>query len=171
MSGPAESEREQSAPANSPSVLANLPSKRPQRASARRDAARRASAEAAATQLGGGSATERNGDSAAAVATRPGSRSQRKRSAPPPRARARTGSRGSRAKARASAGAQAKEKAPPVPRQGYEAELDAATGTVNPPGGAELLGSAFEIVGELAKSGVSTGERLVKDIFSRLSPS
>jgi hypothetical protein len=39
---------------------------------------------------------------------------------------------------------------------------------VQPPGGAELLASAAEIVGELTKAGLSTGERLLKDVFSRL---
>jgi hypothetical protein len=42
---------------------------------------------------------------------------------------------------------------------------------VQPPGGTELVTSAVEIVGELAKSGLATGERLLKDVFSRLSPS
>jgi hypothetical protein len=39
---------------------------------------------------------------------------------------------------------------------------------VQPPGGAELLISAAEIVGELAKAGVSRSERLLKDVLSRL---
>jgi len=39
---------------------------------------------------------------------------------------------------------------------------------VQPPGAAELVASAAEIVGELAKAGLSTGERLLKDVFSRL---
>jgi hypothetical protein len=39
---------------------------------------------------------------------------------------------------------------------------------VHPPGGAELLISAAEIVGELAKAGVSRSERLLKDALSRL---
>jgi hypothetical protein len=39
---------------------------------------------------------------------------------------------------------------------------------VQPPGAAELVVSAAEIVGELAKAGLSTGERLLKDVFSRL---
>jgi hypothetical protein len=39
---------------------------------------------------------------------------------------------------------------------------------VAPPGGAELVSAAAEIVGELAKAGLSTGERLLKDVFSRL---
>jgi hypothetical protein len=39
---------------------------------------------------------------------------------------------------------------------------------VQPPGGAELLASAAEIVGELAKSGLSAGERVLRDVLSRL---
>jgi hypothetical protein len=39
---------------------------------------------------------------------------------------------------------------------------------VQPPGGAELLGSAAEILAELAKGGLSTGERLLRDALSRL---
>jgi hypothetical protein len=58
-----------------------------------------------------------------------------------------------------------------VPRQGFAAEEEGLTGAVQPPGGAELVASATEIIGELAKSGLSTGERLVKDLLSRLSPS
>ena len=61
--------------------------------------------------------------------------------------------------------------AEPVPRQGFECESDRdrASGPVQPPGGAEFVASAAaEILGELAKAGLSTGERLLKDIFSRL---
>jgi hypothetical protein len=39
---------------------------------------------------------------------------------------------------------------------------------VAPPGGAELLATAAEIVSELAKASVSTGERLLRDVLSRL---
>jgi hypothetical protein len=39
---------------------------------------------------------------------------------------------------------------------------------VAPPGGTELVATAVEIVGELAKAGLSTGERVVKDLLSRL---
>lgn len=39
---------------------------------------------------------------------------------------------------------------------------------MHPPGGAELVASVAEIVGELAKAGLSTGERLLKDALSRL---
>ena len=58
-----------------------------------------------------------------------------------------------------------------MPRQGFESEADRARGPVQPPGATELVTSAVEIVGELAKSGLATGERLLKDVFSRLSPS
>ena len=43
-----------------------------------------------------------------------------------------------------------------------------ASGSVHPPGGTELIASAAELVGELAKAGFSTGERLFKDALSRL---
>jgi hypothetical protein len=56
----------------------------------------------------------------------------------------------------------------PAPRQGFECEGERATGPVQPPGGPELVASAAELVGELAKAGVSVGERLLKDVFSRL---
>ena len=42
------------------------------------------------------------------------------------------------------------------------------SGSVRPPGGAEFLASAAEIVSEVAKAGLSAGERLLKDAFSRL---
>jgi hypothetical protein len=40
--------------------------------------------------------------------------------------------------------------------------------SVQPPAGTELIVSAAELVGEIAKAGVSRGERLVKGFFSRL---
>ncbi|HEY2438352.1 MAG TPA: hypothetical protein VGH93_14315 [Solirubrobacteraceae bacterium] len=55
-----------------------------------------------------------------------------------------------------------------MPPQGYETEDDAVTGAVRPPGGAELVMSAAEIVGELTKAGISRSEKLVKEIVSRL---
>ena len=73
--------------------------------------------------------------------------------APPssPRPRARAPSPWSRPRARAS-----------------RANRSRATGPVQPPGGAELVAGAAEIVGELARAGVSAGERVLKDLFSRL---
>ena len=55
-----------------------------------------------------------------------------------------------------------------MPRQGYASEGDRVSGPVSPPGSTELLATAAEIVGELAKAGVSRGERLFKDVLSRL---
>lgn len=46
--------------------------------------------------------------------------------------------------------------------------MDRAKGSVQPPGGAELVASAAEIIGDLAKTGLSTGERLLKDALTRL---
>ena len=56
----------------------------------------------------------------------------------------------------------------PAPRQGFECESERAHGPVPPPGGPELVATAAELVGELAKAGVSAGERLLRDAFSRL---
>ena len=39
--------------------------------------------------------------------------------------------------------------------------------SVQPPGGAELIVSAAELVTEFAKAGLSRSERLVRDLFSR----
>jgi hypothetical protein len=58
--------------------------------------------------------------------------------------------------------------AEPAPRQGFECEGERTSGSVHPPGGAELVASAAEIVGELAKAGILTGERLLKDVLARL---
>ena len=56
-----------------------------------------------------------------------------------------------------------------APRQGFESEPSrSSTGPVQPPGGAELAAGAVEIVGEVARAGVSAGERVLKDLFSRL---
>jgi hypothetical protein len=55
-----------------------------------------------------------------------------------------------------------------VPLQGFESEGDRMSGPVSPPGGIELLGSAAELLGELAKAGVSTSERLLRDVLARI---
>jgi hypothetical protein len=56
----------------------------------------------------------------------------------------------------------------PAPRQGFEADGEIASGPVQPPGATELVSSAAELAGELAKAGVTGGARLLKDLFSRL---
>jgi len=55
-----------------------------------------------------------------------------------------------------------------APRQGFESESERSNDSLQPPGGIELVASAAELVGELAKAGVSTGERVLKDVLSRL---
>ena len=54
-----------------------------------------------------------------------------------------------------------------MPKQGYEAEPE-ASGPVQPPGGAELIASAAELAGELARTGVSAGAKALRDFLSRL---
>jgi hypothetical protein len=56
----------------------------------------------------------------------------------------------------------------PVPLQGFESEPEHATGAVQPPGGGELIASAAEMIGDVAKAGIATGERLLKDMISLL---
>lgn len=41
-------------------------------------------------------------------------------------------------------------------------------GPVLPPGSTELISSAAELAGELAKAGVNTGARVLRDFLSRL---
>jgi hypothetical protein len=127
-------------------VLSNLPRTRPQRASARRVAARKATAARTATSEKAETAPRRaksNGRPPASSDARPP-----RRAAKPTKAKPRV-------------------TAELVPRQGFECE-DRASGAVHPPGGGELIASAAELVGELAKAGLSTGERVLKDVFSLL---
>ncbi|MGD0452767.1 MAG: hypothetical protein ABSB69_04160 [Solirubrobacteraceae bacterium] len=124
-------------------VLSRLPRTRPQRSSPRRAAAREATAAAEAATA---APAHSNGRGPA--------RSRRTAKATP--------------KQPAKRNAKPAVTAEPVPRQGFECEGERASGSVHPPGGAELVASAAEIVGELAKAGLSTGERLLKDVLSRL---
>ncbi|HTR72969.1 MAG TPA: hypothetical protein VMG80_05180 [Solirubrobacteraceae bacterium] len=54
-----------------------------------------------------------------------------------------------------------------MPKQGYEAEPE-VSGPVQPPGSAELIASAAELAGELAKTGIGAGVRALRDFLSRL---
>jgi len=137
-------------------VLANLPRTRPQRSTPRRTAARNAATTSAAAETaprpvaagtrtqGAGAARPRKAKSTRATATKPRAAAATRRPARPRTA------------------------AEPVPRQGFASEGERVSGPVQPPGGAEFLATAAEIVSELTKAGVSAGERLVKDAFSRL---
>ena len=55
-----------------------------------------------------------------------------------------------------------------APRQGFEADGNGASGPVQPPGAGELAVFALELVGDLAKAGLSISERLIKSVASRL---
>jgi hypothetical protein len=138
--GPADVER---------GVLANLPRTRPQRATARRAAARDSARAARPVRRAGTASRAREQDG------RPqAKRQQAPRPQPQQRPRRRTP-----APARGS-----QQTAPP---QGFECE-ESSTSSLRPPGGTELAVSAAELVGDLAKAGVSRGERLVRDLFGRL---
>ena len=52
--------------------------------------------------------------------------------------------------------------------QGFECESEATSGSVQPPGAVELVASLAEVVSELAKAGASRGERLLRELTSRL---
>jgi hypothetical protein len=84
------------------------------------------------------------------------------------RKRSRGGSTGERARTTARSAPAAASASKRAPVQGYESDTEASSGSVQPPGAIELLASAAELLGELAKSGVSRSERLLKDIASRL---
>jgi hypothetical protein len=183
MSPPNESERRAPATSNGQGnlatdgqgVLSNLPRTRPQRASARRTAARAATAAAASTA--GVPATDptpaaSNGQSATST-PRKAARSTAK-GAPAARGAAKTrGASNAQASGRRAGANRARATRPmanaePAPRQGFECESEHTSRAVHPPGGAELVASVAEILGELTKAGVATGERLLKDALSRL---
>jgi hypothetical protein len=146
------SEKPSGAPRNEGDVLTNLPRTRPQRSSPRRAAARTG---ATATDRPGASKGRRRtaAETAGPTAGRAQAAPVAKRSSP-----RRASPRRKRSVALEDA----------APRQGFESDGEISGGSVAPPGSAELMATAAEIVGELAKAGLSTGERLFKDVLSRL---
>jgi hypothetical protein len=128
--------------ATSEGVLAGLPRTRPQRPSARRDAARRATPQTKAKP---------------ASKAKPLRKQTTAKKQPAPAKK-----QPSRPKLTA------KPAQDPAPRQGFETESDQLSGPVQPPGGVDLLTSAAELAGELTKSGLSAGGRLLKDALARL---
>jgi hypothetical protein len=161
---------------NEGGVLANLPRTRPQRSSARRAAARgAASAPARARKTSTGKRVRAKAASGVTAKKPAGPVRDSSASAtakagvggPAPRTAATTRRKAAarRTDARARRPAAFEDAAP---RQGFECDGESAGGSVAPPGGAELVATAAEIVGELAKAGLSTGERLFKDVLSRL---
>ena len=150
-------------------VLSQLPRTRPQRSSPRRDAARRAAQPGSRAKPASKTRPKPAAKAPAAAAAKPAPRAAKA----PAKAKRAPSSRGVRATTPSHATPKrirtaAQPVATPVPRQGFESESDRARGPVRPPGGTELLTSAVEIVGELTKAGLSTGERLVRDVFSLL---
>lgn len=161
---------------NEHGVLGNLPRTRPQRASRRRVAARNAGRAGAET-------APSNGADRPGLPQRPAESTADLAAGRPAAARASTGKRAPSASSRPGGSARGRtsaqrptsvsrrargSKQDAAPRQGFECDADAASGPVQPPGAAELVASVAEIVGELTKAGFSTGERLLKDVISRL---
>lgn len=142
-------------------VLANLPRTRPQRSSARRAAARRQSARNDSKQ------PAKRAPVARAKAAKPKKADAQAATARPAAAQAATARQPPRRKPATTRAAPPKVDET-VPRQGFESELDRARGPVQPPGGAELVASAAELIGELARGGLSAGERLLRDALSWL---
>ena len=172
MSATGQSNGRPSDPKAGEGVLSNLPRTRPQRSSPRRAAAREAAAARARTAKPGASVPRPSAKLAARAADAPAATAKAK---PAESSKARP-ARGVKAAAERPPKRQARRAVPrptvppgdPVPRQGFESDFDRASGPVQPPGGTELLGAAAEIFGELAKAGFSTGERLLKDVLTRL---
>ena len=150
-------------PSTSSGVLAELPRSRPQRATPRRSSARKATAHSAGKRRGAGAGADRRtagveGSAGAGPTILAGLPRVRPQHTSPRRAAARA--------ARSRGGTRSTEQS--VPRQGFESEPRRMSGPIQPPGGAELAVSLGELAGELAKVGIATGARLLKDIVSRL---
>ena len=185
VSGPAESNGRAETVDGDAGVLSNLPRTRPQRSTARRTAARSQNARRASSENGssGGAsstATARKPRAAAKPAKAAGTAKPAKAAKPRKPAKAKAKAAKATAKPGKRAAAERPRKAAArrplrvvrdeVPRQGFECDDDRATGAVPPPGSTELVSTAVEIVGELAKAGISGGERLLRDVLGAPRP-
>jgi hypothetical protein len=165
-------------------VLGSLPRTRPQRPSARREAARgaratsqRASSGSERASSGSGSANGKAGRAAGAArakgtgatkgaakatgAPRAGASGAGKAKSPAPGAAA-----SSRGKRRSSGqGARSRDAAAPTvaPPQGFEPDT---SHSVDPPSGAEVLGAAVGAAGELAQASLGLSRRVLRGAFS-----
>lgn len=148
-----------------PGVLANLPRTRPQRSSARRAAARKAASAATSAPPKAKLAKTKPAEVKVADAKPAKAKPTKARpmKAKPTKA---TPTKARPTKAKHSADVTGREET--VPRQGFEVDGDIPSGSVQPPGAAELVSSAAELASELAKAGVTGGARLLKDLFARL---
>jgi hypothetical protein len=155
-------------------VLAGLPRTRPQRTSARREAARaRAKSETASPASAG-----KQGEARAAAKAKPKTRASAKRASAKPKTRASAKPKMTpKAKPKATIAKKPVERAPKLrapakteehaPKQGYEPEEEVELGnTVHPPSRGELIESLADIFGELAGLGANAGGRLLKDALS-----
>jgi hypothetical protein len=156
-------------------VLVNLPRTRPQRASPRRAAARKATAGARTARSTPPRPVDRSAAPPSQTVMGAAAAAPAKRGAPPPEAVVGHGTptsvRGAARKRARSAGTRPMDSGPrrdAAPRQGFESDSETLSGSVQPPGATELVASAVEMVGELAKVGLSTGERVLSDVLSRL---
>jgi hypothetical protein len=160
-------------------VLAALPRARPQRASARRAAARAGTTKtnpAAKTDLGAKTSPTARARPATKTspAAKTGPAAKKSPATKTKPVRTRTVKRPAAIEKPVStrkrvAKPSAKPAEPPVPKQGYEPEDELELGkTVQPPSGVELAEWVADIVGELASSSLAAGGRLLKDAFSLL---
>jgi len=179
-------------------ILAALPRARPQRASARRAAARTSASARKGRTAAKTATTTKTTQATKAQGARPAANKKpvagkRLAAAGPAAAKATAGkatagkaTAGKATAGKATAGKPvATDKAgstkrggkkpvskpaePKAPKQGYEPEEELELGkSVNPPSGAELVESVADIIGELANSGLTAGGRLLKDAFSLL---
>lgn len=147
------------------SVLAELPRTRPQRPSRRRETARaRVSAQTTTSKAIQAKPKPPNAQTPKPHARKP--------KPPKPNADKPQAPKRRPPKPQAARPAPADDQtSKPTPRQGYEAEGDLAVTPVTPPTGTELVGALAELGGELARSGLLAGGRLLRAAFSRRSGS
>jgi len=140
-----------------PGILSNLPSTRPQRPSARRAAAKRA--------------TARLGEDGPLVTKRSSSEPTRGKPTPSEPAGgglSDSGSAGGVTTKRTTRPRRTSHE-PAIPRQGFETEDEIEQGMpVEPPSRPELAGAVAELLGELAQTGIARGGRIFKEAFGRL---
>jgi hypothetical protein len=147
-------------------VLAALPRTRPQRTSARREAARaRAQSETASTaSVRKQDASEQKAKPKERASTKPKPTPKAKPAAKPRTTTAKKTAKRPSTKVKRPVTVKQEERAP---KQGYEPEEEIELGnTVHPPSGGELIESIADIFGELAGLGANAGGRLLKDALS-----
>jgi hypothetical protein len=173
-------------------ILAALPRTRPQRATARRTAARSGGRDkplAKETSATARTSNRQKPKPAETTKRKPATTTRQKPAIAPTRAAKAASAPGKPAArtanttakpdtqaaktrvrtARRTVKAPTKPVEPPTPKQGYEPEEEVELGaTVHPPSGAELVESVADIVGEMAGSSLAAGGRLLKDVFSLL---